>query len=128
MDQGVRGFDPEPRRGYRSAVTRDRILQEFCDGVWQRHEATHAQGGPITEWPNRSTFQSNWPLLARDLLIADWKHAGAYALTEESEIALEVLEAQPAPRKHWRETYALELASQPDFLLELSQEDSSDGT
>jgi hypothetical protein len=72
-------------------------------------------------WPTGS-FRLNWPLLANDLIVADWKIAGAAAadspLLEETE--LEVLDPPPLQERDWHDTYALELASAPAIASDLS--------
>lgn len=139
MDFGISGFASEPRGGYRSRAVRDRELQAFCDGVWQRHEATHARGGPIGEWPNRQTFKTNWPIDAFRLIVADWKIAEDQAAIGRrlptlhtrwryprkpieivAELAEELLDPPDPPEVDWRSQFAAQLASHPELLYELS--------
>jgi len=129
-DWGIRGIDPEPKAGYRLTKTRNIHLQAFSDAVWQRHEV-HRPGhpGPLQQWPSSTAFHSNWPLLAQDLLVAEWKIAGAAAaelpLIEFGDIAL--LDPPAPPALDWHDTYALELAAAPGIASDLAAERLGDG-
>jgi hypothetical protein len=130
QDFGIRGVQPEPRRGYRSSVVRDRQLEAFSQAVWQRHSATRTgHPGSLEQWPTPLAFHACWPLLAGDLIVAGWKIAGASAadfpLVEET--ALELLDPPAPPELDWHDTYALELARHPAIAGDLADPGPGDG-
>jgi hypothetical protein len=125
---GVRGVLPEPRAGYRNAQARERHLEAFCSALWQRvGHGSHRQG-PTHPWPTGS-FRVNWPGLALDLVIADWKIAGAAAADSPSveEIDVDLLDPPPVPDRDWREVFAGELARHPMILEDLERGAKLDG-
>lgn len=64
-------------------------------------------------WPTRQTFKQHWPKLALDLIVADWRHAGAYALSDITDIELELLDPPPPAKNSWQELYACDLEAMP---------------
>jgi hypothetical protein len=127
-DFGVRGALPEPHAGFRSPQARDRSLEAFCSAVWQRHSHGSHRPGPTRPWPTGS-FRLNWPLLAVDLVIANWKIAGAAAADSPlvEEIDVDLLDPPPAPERDWREVFAVELASHQVILEDLERGAKMDG-
>jgi hypothetical protein len=78
VSQGIRGIQPEPARGFKTAGGRDRALEAFCAAVWDRHEVRGQRPNPRM-WPTSGAFKSNMPGIAFDLIVAAWKvtEAGA---------------------------------------------------
>jgi hypothetical protein len=122
VDFGIAGVQPEPRAGYRVTAVRNRQLQAFSDAVWQRHQATHAQGGPIGHWPASTTFHTNWPLLAWHLIEASWWIAGAEGDGGSDVADTDDLDPLPPPERDWHETYAAELLRKPAILRDLDSD------
>jgi hypothetical protein len=127
-DFGVAGVQPEPRAGYHDSQARERSLEAFSRAVWQRHGHGGHRPGPTHPWPTGS-FHVNWPLLAVDLIIANWKIAGAAAADSPlvEEIDVDLLDPPPAPERDWREVFAVELASHPSILEDLERGAKMDG-
>lgn len=126
IDHGVRGVLPEPVAGFRTAGGRDRALESFCAAVWERHAVRGHRPNPRM-WPTTGSFHSNWPLLAKDLVISAWKIAGAESLTETAEIDEALLDPPTVPDRDWRDVFAAELASHPAILEDLEKGAKMDG-
>ena len=67
--------------------------------------------------------------MAVDLVIANWKIAGAAAADSPlvEEIDVDLLDPPPAPERDWREVFAVELASHPASLEDLQRGAKIDG-
>ncbi len=127
-DFGVRGVLAEPHAGFRTPQARERSLEAFSRAVWQRHDHGGHRPGPTHPWPTGS-FRVNWPLLAPDLIVANWKIAGAAAADSPlvEEIDVDLLDPPPVLERDWREVFAAELASYPAILEDLERGAKIDG-
>jgi hypothetical protein len=123
---GIGGVQSEPRAGYHRLDARDRALEAFCAAAWQR--AGHGGHRPNPRmWPTTGSFHANWPLIANDLIVGDWKIAGAESLTETAEIDEALLDPPPVQDRDWRDVFAAELASHPAILEDLEKGAKMDG-
>ena len=105
---------PQRRIRVKADAVYEAELQAECDRIWQVHEG--AGGWPAFKalWPNRSTFKSNWPDLAFDLIVADWKIRSAYS--DALEVPVDVIDPPPpAPAAEWQATYNRELMDHMGF-------------
>lgn len=130
-------LEPQPKKQPKLVVKPDAVYEAEMErdmaAVWQTHEATSTWSTYRALWPNSRTFRSNWPQLATDLIVADWKvsraeKTGAPIRTLEDgtvvieEIDIEILDPPPAPeREPWQVRYADELAEHPSIGWAMQQ-------
>ena len=122
----IESFEPRPKRPKRLVVKSDAAfeaqLARDMERVWQTHEATATWPAYRAQWPNRAAFKANWPLLAFDLVVADWKVRRAGSQLESEEIPAEILDPPPAPdREPWQARYAEEIAQHSSLGWALQQ-------
>lgn len=77
--------------------------------------------GPHYAWPTHADFHEEWPLLAEDLIVAEWRYDGAWLLNGVvQEIAVDLLDP-PLPQRHdWRRLYAPELGQHVGVAYDLA--------
>jgi hypothetical protein len=102
-----------------SSPSRDEALEAWCRSMWQTHEARQRHPGYKTKWPARATFKAEWPLLAPDLIEAQWMIEGAESDSTVTTIAYQLLDPAPPAKLPWQQRYWEELMRWPRIALAL---------
>lgn len=127
---GFHFVDVEPKLPFRAErklrVRPDAVyeaqLERDMRRLWQIHEATTTWPAYRATWPDRITFLRNWPLLALDLVVADWKVRRAFSPLEVEAIPAEILmPPRPPEREPWQKRYAAEIERYPALGWALQQ-------